>query len=105
MVVSDYIYILLHLYIYALFYIYIYILPKNIFNFYCFIILEKELITPPLTSGLILPGIIRNSILALSKKWNQFKVSERKICMDEVCQLLSENRVRFFFFKYLQIEV
>ncbi|XP_003693821.1 branched-chain-amino-acid aminotransferase, cytosolic [Apis florea] len=54
---------------------------------------EKELITPPLTSGLILPGITRNSILALSKKWNQFKVSERKICMDEVCQLLSENRL------------
>lgn len=49
-----------------------------------------------MTSGLILPGITRNSILALSKKWNQFKVSERKICMDEVCQLLSENRVRFF---------
>ncbi|XP_043799897.1 branched-chain-amino-acid aminotransferase, cytosolic [Apis laboriosa] len=54
---------------------------------------EKELITPPLTSGLILPGIIRNSILTLSKKWNQFKVSERKICMDEICQLLSENRL------------
>lgn len=56
-----------------------------------------------MTSGLILPGIIRNSILTLSKKWNQFKVSERKICMDEICQLLSENRVRFFF-KYLQLK-
>lgn len=86
---------LLHIYFTAFNY-YIYILSRNIFNFYCFIILEKELITPPLTSGLILPGITRNSILALSKKWNQFKVSERKICMDEVCQLLSENRVRFF---------
>ncbi|XP_011501274.1 PREDICTED: branched-chain-amino-acid aminotransferase, cytosolic isoform X1 [Ceratosolen solmsi marchali] len=53
---------------------------------------DKELITPPL-NGLILPGITRNSILTLAKEWNQFKVSERKITMAEVCQLLSENRL------------
>ncbi|XP_034193630.2 branched chain amino acid transaminase [Osmia lignaria lignaria] len=54
---------------------------------------EKELVTPPLSSGLILPGITRKSILAIAREWNQFKVSERKLCMDEVCQLLAENRL------------
>ncbi|KAK2584297.1 hypothetical protein KPH14_006693 [Odynerus spinipes] len=53
---------------------------------------ERELVTPPL-NGLILPGVIRNSILALSREWNQYKVSERKIHMEEICQLLSENRL------------
>ncbi|XP_046835952.1 branched-chain-amino-acid aminotransferase, cytosolic [Vespa crabro] len=53
---------------------------------------EKELVTPPL-NGLILPGVIRNSILALSQEWNQYKATERKISMKEICQLLSENRL------------
>ncbi|XP_058789122.1 branched-chain-amino-acid aminotransferase, cytosolic [Phymastichus coffea] len=53
---------------------------------------EKELITPPL-SGLILPGITRNSMLALAKEWNQFKVTERVITMPEIIRLLSENRM------------
>ncbi|XP_026674867.1 branched-chain-amino-acid aminotransferase, cytosolic isoform X2 [Ceratina calcarata] len=54
---------------------------------------EKELITPPLTSSLILPGVTRDSILGLAREWNQFKVTERKFCMSEVCHLLSENRL------------
>lgn len=54
---------------------------------------EKELVTPPLSNGLILPGVTRNSILAVAREWNQFKVSERKLCMDEICQLLTENRL------------
>ncbi|XP_076249311.1 branched chain amino acid transaminase isoform X2 [Calliopsis andreniformis] len=58
---------------------------------------DGELVTPPLTNGLILPGITRNSILSLAREWNQFKVSERKFCMDEVCQLISENRLLEFF--------
>lgn len=53
---------------------------------------EKELVTPPL-NGLILPGITRNSILALSREWNQFRVSERTITMGEVRRLLSQKRV------------
>ncbi|XP_014209170.1 branched-chain-amino-acid aminotransferase, cytosolic [Copidosoma floridanum] len=57
---------------------------------------EKELITPPL-NGLILPGITRKSILALSREWNQFKVTERVITMTEICQMLSENRLLEFF--------
>ncbi|XP_043523275.1 branched-chain-amino-acid aminotransferase, cytosolic isoform X1 [Frieseomelitta varia] len=65
----------------------------NIFMFFINDDGEKELITPPLTSGLILPGVTRNSILALATEWNEFKVSERKFCMGEVCRLLSENRL------------
>lgn len=64
----------------------------NIFMFYINEDGEKELVTPSL-NGLILPGVTRNSILAASREWNQFKVTERKFCMDEVCQLLAENRL------------
>ncbi|XP_012225866.1 branched-chain-amino-acid aminotransferase, cytosolic isoform X1 [Linepithema humile] len=53
---------------------------------------EKELLTPPL-NGLILPGIVRNSLLSIAKQWNQFKVSERSITMSEIMRLLSENRL------------
>ncbi|XP_034951973.1 branched-chain-amino-acid aminotransferase, cytosolic isoform X2 [Chelonus insularis] len=53
---------------------------------------EKELITPPL-NGLILPGITRMSILELAREWNQFKVTERIITMEEVCRLISEKRL------------
>lgn len=65
----------------------------NVFMFYINDDGEKELVTPPLSSGLILPGVTRYSILALAKEWNQFKVTERKFGMNEVCQLLSENRL------------
>jgi len=72
---------------------------------------EKELLTPPL-NGLILPGVIRNSLLTLARQWNQFKVTERTITMKEIIQLNSKNRVRFicnfvfsfcFFLPYLII--
>lgn len=53
---------------------------------------ERELVTPPL-NGLILPGVVRNSILALSREWDQYKVSERTISMKEICRLFSENRL------------
>ncbi|XP_048511464.1 branched-chain-amino-acid aminotransferase, cytosolic isoform X2 [Athalia rosae] len=64
----------------------------NIFMFYINDDGEKELVTPPL-NGLILPGITRNSILTTSREWGQFKVTERVITMDEICNLLSENRL------------
>ena len=53
---------------------------------------EKELITPPL-DGTILPGVTRDSILQLTKEWNQFKVSEKPIAMAEVIKALKENRI------------
>lgn len=45
---------------------------------------ELELVTPPLTNGCILPGITRQSILELTKEWNEFDVVERKLTMKEV---------------------
>lgn len=47
-----------------------------------FFVIDNELITPML-SGSILPGITRNSVLQLAKRWGM-KVSERKISIDEV---------------------
>ncbi|XP_015600591.1 branched-chain-amino-acid aminotransferase, cytosolic isoform X2 [Cephus cinctus] len=64
----------------------------NIFMFYLNENGERELVTPPL-NGLILPGVTRNSILALGRELKQFKVSERKITMDEVHRLILENRL------------
>lgn len=54
--------------------------------------IEKELITPPL-NGLILPGITRDSILALARQWGQFKVTEGTFNMPRVCELLNQGRV------------
>jgi branched-chain amino acid aminotransferase len=54
---------------------------------------EKELVTPPLASGLILPGVTRQSLLDLAREWAEFKVSERAINMKEVRKALQENRV------------
>lgn len=53
---------------------------------------EKELVTPPL-DGTILPGITRASVLDLTREWNEFKVSERKITMTELITALNQGRV------------
>ena len=45
---------------------------------------DLELVTPPLESGVILPGITRKSVLELTKEWNEFEVNERKLTMGEV---------------------
>jgi branched-chain amino acid aminotransferase len=45
---------------------------------------KKQLITPPLGDGLILPGVTRDSILALARKWSDVEVIERRIPMKEV---------------------
>lgn len=47
-----------------------------------FFVIGDELVTPML-SGSILPGVTRDSVIKLGKKWNM-KVSERKISIDEV---------------------
>ena len=52
----------------------------------------KELITPPL-DGTILPGITRASILELTREWDEFKVLERPVTMQEVIHMLTENRL------------
>ncbi|KAJ3373559.1 branched-chain-amino-acid aminotransferase [Allomyces arbusculus] len=53
---------------------------------------EKELVTPPL-DGTILPGVTRDSILGLTRKWGEFKVSERKVTMAEIVKASNEKRL------------
>ncbi|EDV38501.1 uncharacterized protein Dana_GF19410 [Drosophila ananassae] len=64
----------------------------NIFMFYVNDQGEQELITPPL-SGLILPGITRDSILRMTRQWGKFKVTEGNITMPQVCELLNQGRL------------
>jgi branched-chain amino acid aminotransferase len=66
----------------------------------CFILLKEhensdklELVTPPLTDGTILPGVTRDSILKMTRKWNEFKVSERSINMAEFLESHAQNRI------------
>ncbi|GFN78740.1 Branched-chain-amino-acid aminotransferase [Plakobranchus ocellatus] len=58
---------------------------------------EEELITPPLDSGLILPGIVRKSLLEIARQWNEFKVSENVITMGKFVKALSDGRVKEVF--------
>uniref|UniRef100_A0A8D0DKR2 Branched-chain-amino-acid aminotransferase n=1 Tax=Salvator merianae TaxID=96440 RepID=A0A8D0DKR2_SALMN len=57
---------------------------------------DLELITPPL-NGIILPGVTRQSLLDLARKWGEFKVSEKAITMAELIKALEENRVKEMF--------
>ncbi|KAL0962641.1 hypothetical protein UPYG_G00343170 [Umbra pygmaea] len=57
---------------------------------------EKELATPPL-DGVILPGITRQSILELTRKWGEFKVCERYLTMEDLRRALMESRVEEMF--------
>eukprot|EP01099_Mayorella_cantabrigiensis_P002730 TRINITY_DN2205_c0_g1_i2.p1 TRINITY_DN2205_c0_g1~~TRINITY_DN2205_c0_g1_i2.p1 ORF type:complete len:432 (-),score=91.01 TRINITY_DN2205_c0_g1_i2:298-1533(-) len=54
---------------------------------------EKELMTPPLTEGTILPRVTRLSILELARQWNQFKVSERNLKIQDLIKAIHEKRV------------
>ncbi len=53
----------------------------------------RELVTPPLTRGDILPGVTRQSILDLSRSWGEFEVVERSITLPEVRKAASEGRL------------
>jgi len=54
---------------------------------------EKELITPSLDDGIILPGVIRQCVLDLTRKWNKFKVTEANFTIDEMAKAMDEKRV------------
>ncbi|GMT35106.1 hypothetical protein PFISCL1PPCAC_26403, partial [Pristionchus fissidentatus] len=54
---------------------------------------DLELVTPPLDRGLILPGVTRDSLLALGREYGEFKVSERTFNMEDVRSALKENRL------------
>jgi branched-chain amino acid aminotransferase len=53
---------------------------------------ERELITPPL-DGTILPGVTRDSILTLSKQFNEFKINVRPFKIQEVMKAAKEKRL------------
>ncbi|XP_077919277.1 branched-chain-amino-acid aminotransferase, mitochondrial isoform X2 [Halichoerus grypus] len=55
-----------------------------------------ELVTPSL-DGVILPGVVRQSLLDLARTWGEFRVAERKITMEELLRALQEGRVREVF--------
>jgi branched-chain amino acid aminotransferase len=50
-----------------------------------------EIITPPLT-GTILPGVTRDSSLALMRKWG-LEVNERQVSIDEVVEAHERGRL------------
>ena len=54
---------------------------------------EKELVTAPLSRGDILPGVTRDSILALCREWNEFKVTEDTVTLPSVRKALKEGRL------------
>ncbi|EFP00709.1 hypothetical protein CRE_21238 [Caenorhabditis remanei] len=58
---------------------------------------ELELITPPTDSGLLLPGITRQSVVELAKEWNLMKVSETNFTMSQLARAVQEKRVHEFF--------
>lgn len=62
----------------------------------------RELVTPPLERGDILPGVTRRSILELSRKWGEFDVVERSITMPEVRVSILEVRTESSL-KYLTV--
>jgi len=53
---------------------------------------KKELITAPL-DGTILPGVTRDSILALTRSWGDIEVTERPFNMKEVVNAVNEGRM------------
>ncbi len=48
-------------------------------------VINDELITPPIDTGTILPGVTRESVLTLAREWGM-KASERSITIDEVLE-------------------
>jgi len=42
---------------------------------------------------MILPGITRQSILELTRDWDEFRVEERIFTMDELVELNKNNKV------------
>lgn len=60
-----------------------------------FFYIGNELITPPLT-GTILPGITRDSVLQIARKW-EMKVTERMISIDEVISAIEKGTLKELF--------
>uniref|UniRef100_A0A6G1S5M1 Branched-chain-amino-acid aminotransferase n=1 Tax=Aceria tosichella TaxID=561515 RepID=A0A6G1S5M1_9ACAR len=52
-----------------------------------------HLVTPPLTDGIILPGITRDSIIKIARQWDDVVVEERYVTIGELQQLIHEERL------------
>ncbi len=52
-----------------------------------------EVVTPPLASGTILPGVTRDSALTLMREWG-LRVAERPVSIDEVRQAARQGTLR-----------
>ena len=57
---------------------------------------ERELITAPL-DGTILPGVTRDSILQMTRKWGELKVTEKRFTAEDLVEALKEHRVEELF--------
>ena len=60
-----------------------------------FFVIDNEVITAPL-DGTILPGITRDSVIALLKK-EGYKITERKLSIDEVVQAHKDGKFQEMF--------
>ncbi len=60
-----------------------------------FFVIDDELVTPVL-NGSILPGITRDSVLTMAKKWN-IKVSERQISIDDLIDAHDSGKLQEIF--------
>jgi len=60
-----------------------------------FFVIDNEIITPEL-NGSILPGITRNSVIALAEKW-QDKICEKKISIDELMDAHAAGKLQEVF--------
>lgn len=61
-----------------------------------FFMIGDEVITAPLDSGTILPGITRNSVIQLLRSWG-VKVSERKLSIDEIEAAAADGTLKEIF--------
>ena len=53
---------------------------------------KRELVTPALDKGIILPGVTRRSIVEMTSEWGEFEVSERKLTMPELVEANEDGR-------------
>ncbi len=60
-----------------------------------FFVIDNEIITPEL-NGSILPGVTRNTVIALAQKW-QDKICERKISIDELLDAHAAGKLQEVF--------
>ena len=77
----------------------------NIFAFFQHPDGRKELVTPSLESGLILPGVTRRSVLELAEEWNEFDISERKLTIHEVLGKIHLKSEFLFIVIYVIVEI